>query len=136
MQHAQIRIVACIDVGEQQAFPQAAAMLDSQFRKRRLPTLIGIVQVNEAGVDALPLDADLLRARAENIEFEFRAKNGNILTCIYNGEFIEYAGKTRLLSTAIDITNSKKAEILLNNSLQEKEILLKEIYHSMKRKNL
>ncbi|MBN2275716.1 MAG: PAS domain S-box protein [Bacteroidales bacterium] len=46
----------------------------------------------------------------KNYEFQFRKKNGEIITCLLSSEKILISGKKYILSNIIDITQRKKAE--------------------------
>jgi PAS domain S-box-containing protein len=59
-------------------------------------------------------------------------KDGSEMFLEVNASLINYRGKFAILSINRDITERKRAEQQIQNSLKEKEILLKEIHHRVK----
>ena len=66
------------------------------------------------------------------IETEHLKKDGKLIPVEISIKKYKLDGKTLYYSIARDITARKKAESLLKNSLTEKEILLRELYHRTK----
>jgi PAS domain S-box-containing protein len=67
-----------------------------------------------------------------NLEVQFRIKSGEIRDGVASYETIELNGETCVLSQVYDVTKYKRAEETIKASLQEKEVLLKEIHHRVK----
>lgn len=65
-------------------------------------------------------------------EYEYRRKNGETGTGMLSASCAEIGGEKCIISQTIDITARKLAETKIRLSLQEKETLLKEIYHRVK----
>ncbi|WP_411824530.1 PAS domain S-box protein [Leptospira sp. 'Mane'] len=70
--------------------------------------------------------------RIEGEEMKIRKKSGEIAEIMVFVEQIVIAGEKYLLSINHDITAKKRAEAELQKSLEEKEILLKELQHRVK----
>jgi PAS domain S-box-containing protein len=67
-----------------------------------------------------------------NLEVQYRTKSGEIRHGVASFEVIELNGETCILSQTYDVTTYKQAEEKIKASLQEKEVLLKEIHHRVK----
>ena len=65
-------------------------------------------------------------------EFRMKKKNEEYLYIQQFSKKIHFQGSSALFINIIDITEQKKNETLLESSLAEKEILLKEIHHRVK----
>lgn len=61
-----------------------------------------------------------------------RKKDGSVAHVLIEGSLITWEGRPAALGTMIDITNLKETENMLQQSLEEKEVLLKEVYHRTK----
>lgn len=74
------------------------------------------------------------RSKLDNYETHFKLKNGERLPVSLSKAFIhDNEGKIQgLVCVASDITERKKSEQIIRNSLKEKEILLSEIHHRVK----
>jgi len=66
------------------------------------------------------------------IEFHGVKKDGTIIDLIAFGSSMIYGGLPAIYGTIIDITERKKMEATIAQSLKEKEMLLKEIHHRVK----
>jgi len=60
--------------------------------------------------------------RVKNFEIAVNCADGSQLFCLYSGEVIEFGGKKRLLSTAIDITKQKALELSIQQAQRMKSI--------------
>lgn len=67
-----------------------------------------------------------------NYELKIITKSGEQKWLDYSAKLIDYNGKPAVLGISVDITARKKIEQRLQQSLSEKEILLKEIHHRVK----
>ncbi len=65
----------------------------------------------------------------ETVQFR---KDGSEMFLEVNASVINYRGKLAILSINRDVSRRKQAELQIKKSLQEKEILLKEIHHRVK----
>ena len=65
-------------------------------------------------------------------EWHARGKAGNLFWVEVNLKRITIGDEARLLAIVREITHRKKAEKQLNRSLEEKEVLLREIHHRVK----
>ncbi|MFP4375050.1 MAG: sensor histidine kinase [Spirochaetaceae bacterium] len=79
--------------------------------------------------------AEMERARqAERTYFEFphRTKHGEVRTVAVHSGKVIIDGSERLFSIVQDITPRKRAEARLRESLEEQDVLLREIHHRVK----
>jgi len=65
-------------------------------------------------------------------EYTLVTKDGKKIPAIDTTKLILYEGENALLGIITDITERKRAEELIKASLEEKEVLLKEIHHRVK----
>lgn len=70
--------------------------------------------------------------KISNEEITYKRKDGTSANVIISMEPIEINGETSILGTAIDITDKKHSQEELVRSLEEKNILLKELQHRVK----
>jgi PAS domain S-box-containing protein len=77
---------------------------------------------------------DLIKSggHAANAIVGLRTKNGLIKKVRYDGQGIDIAGSPCLLSGFIDMTDRIQAEKTIKHDLEEKEALLRELYHRTK----
>ncbi|HTY52338.1 MAG TPA: PAS domain S-box protein [Methanomicrobiales archaeon] len=69
---------------------------------------------------------------AEHVEFRAREKNGAIREVEAYGSSMIYHGRPAIFGTLIDITERKRMEGQIAASLNEKEVMLREIHHRVK----
>ncbi|MGA2141552.1 MAG: PAS domain S-box protein, partial [Brevinematales bacterium] len=72
------------------------------------------------------------KSRVDNFETLFLTKEGKPLNVIINAEIVKVSGEPYILGTAIDISERKISEERIRQSLSEKEVLLRELYHRTK----
>ena len=70
--------------------------------------------------------------KISNEEIIFIRKDGTAANVIISMELIEINGEMNILGTAIDVTDKKQSQENLLKSLNEKNILLKELQHRVK----
>lgn len=77
---------------------------------------------------------DLVKSggQAVNVMVLLRTKDGEIKEVRYDGQGIDIAGVACLLSGFIDMTSRIQAEKTIQHDLEEKEVLLRELYHRTK----
>lgn len=83
-------------------------------------------------IDQLQNTGDLQNENFTIFETVHLKKDGTKIPVEVNTRIIEYDNQPVVLCTARDITDRKKAEERIKASLEEKEILLKEIHHRVK----
>jgi PAS domain S-box-containing protein len=76
----------------------------------------------------------LLKGEVSAGEVEYRAlrKDGSVFAVQAYGSQMPFRGRAAVYGTIIDITERKKMEDQIRDSLREKEVLLKEIHHRVK----
>jgi PAS domain S-box-containing protein len=67
------------------------------------------------------------RNHVDNIEYDFRAKSGQILNCLCSGEIIELGGEMHVLTVVRDITRRK----LVDAALRESEGRYRSLFENM-----
>jgi PAS domain S-box-containing protein len=65
-------------------------------------------------------------------EFQNRKKDGQIFTTASSISSLEISGRKYFVSVQEDITEKKRSDEQIRNSLREKDVLLKEIHHRVK----
>ncbi|MBN1348476.1 PAS domain S-box protein [candidate division KSB1 bacterium] len=70
--------------------------------------------------------------RSSNYEINGFRKDGTLIVAQVVGSQIMYNGKPAIQGAMIDITERKRAEMQIQQSLREKEVLLREIHHRVK----
>lgn len=87
---------------------------------------------NETSLRNRYVPQTIREGRARNVEMNINKKNGDTLFGFFSCELLDIQGNQVLLTMFNDLTELKKAENLIKASLEEKEILLKEIHHRVK----
>ncbi len=67
-----------------------------------------------------------------NLEARFRKKNGAVINGLMSASVIELGGVQHILSISRDITGMKESQQEIEKALEEKETLLRELYHRTK----
>jgi PAS domain S-box-containing protein len=70
--------------------------------------------------------------RPRNMEFGFRRKSGELMVGLWSAELVTIDGRPRILSSISDITLRKLSEKALAQSLEEKDLLMRELRHRVK----
>jgi PAS domain S-box-containing protein len=92
----------------------------------------------EAGIWKIPSDRRKVTAGlrekgfVENFETEFLRKDGSRLYGLMSAKIIILRGASHIISVTRDISERKRAEEALRQSVKQKEILMKELQHRVK----
>jgi PAS domain S-box-containing protein len=86
----------------------------------------------DVGAGKLRIEKTLLTRSYYNFETVQYRKDGSEMFLEINASIINYKGKSAILSINRDVTQRKLAEQETQKSLEEKEVLLKEIHHRVK----
>ncbi len=106
----------------------------SGFSRKELPiNLLKLI----TPANALKFVARLKKLKKEKklppTEYTIKKKNGEEITAEITSTLIEKKGKSKgIMVVARDVTERKKGEERIRNSLKEKEVLLKDIHHRVK----
>jgi PAS domain S-box-containing protein len=72
------------------------------------------------------------RGSARDVEAHFRRKTGDRIVGLFSAEMLSVGGRPHILSSISDITERKRAEDGLAQSVREKELLMRELQHRVK----
>ncbi|MDW7680605.1 MAG: PAS domain S-box protein [bacterium] len=120
------RLVDCNIAAEKLLGYSADELLGKSFLKlnllpkNQIPKAVKILSKNAMGIPTGPDEFTLIRKDGTRIIVEIRAYP------------VQIQGETLILGIAHDITERKTTEIRLQKLLNEKEVLLKEVYHRVK----
>ena len=78
------------------------------------------------------MDKLMKHGKVSNEEITYLRRDGTFANVIISMELIEINGEMNILGTAIDVTDKKNSQAELLKSLDEKNILLKELQHRVK----
>lgn len=70
--------------------------------------------------------------KVNNAEIEYNRRDGSVINLLYSFELVDLNNSKFLLGIVLDISEKKKFEMELIKSLDEKNILLKELQHRVK----
>jgi len=106
----------------------------SGYSREDLPvSVLSLINPIDALKFASRLKKLLIEKKLPPTEYTLKTKNGEKITVEITSSLIEKKGKSRgIMVVGRDITERKKAEVRIKNSLKEKEVLLKEIHHRVK----
>lgn len=83
--------------------------------------------------DGIPERMELMKQHGHAVfELAHLKKDGSVMPVEINAQYMEFQGRQVFFSIIRDITERKKAEEKIIQSLKEKETLLKELYHRTK----
>jgi PAS domain S-box-containing protein len=106
----------------------------SGYSREDLPVnVLSLINPIDALKFASRLKKLLIEKKLPPTEYTLKTKNGEKIMVEITSSLIEKKGKSRgIMVVGRDITERKKAEVRIKNSLKEKEVLLKEIHHRVK----
>ncbi len=107
------------------------AMLGYTSSEISMLTLYDVVPDDREMVDNFV--QDIIREKNKFLgEQRYKRKEGSVVDVEVSANLISYGGKKVLCFVVHDITERKRAEEQIRISLEEKEVLLREIYHRVK----
>ncbi|MDH4190076.1 MAG: PAS domain S-box protein [Betaproteobacteria bacterium] len=77
-------------------------------------------------------ESSVSRNPIRDVDVEFRTRTGELIQVILTTDFLVLGGEDCALTSFLDITERKRAEMRVEKALREKEVLLKEVYHRVK----
>lgn len=100
------------------------------YKKNELLNMSPSDIVSRDRVNQIPENAAILLEKGHNTyEIVHVAKNGKEIPVEVNSHLINYDGNEVCLAVSRDITERKKVEEKIKSSLEEKDVLLREIHH-------
>lgn len=78
------------------------------------------------------VSALVAEGRIRDLEVRFRKKSGELIIGLWSAESISIDGRSHILSSISDITERKRNEEALAQSVREKELLMRELRHRVK----
>ncbi|MEK6256194.1 MAG: PAS domain S-box protein [Chloroflexota bacterium] len=111
-----------------QALADMLGYSTAEIAKLKIADIEGMENIEETQQH---IDRILIEGQNE-FETKLKTKSGKIVDVIVNSQALEFSGKAVLLDIVVDITQRKKYADDIKASLEEKEVLIKEIHHRVK----